>query len=95
MKSNTVSRPNLYECSGRYSVEVLGRTGLLYREGDRSAFVDAEVLAPPAGLLIYRDSIQRWAPPFDTSCIDDAERQRVLRNILDLLHAQDIQVDVL
>ena len=45
--------PNIVESSDGFSVEVLGRTGLLYREGDRKMFVDSEVLMGPSGMGIY------------------------------------------
>ena len=38
------------ESSDGFSVEVLGRTGLRYREGDRQMFVDSEALTGPSGM---------------------------------------------
>ncbi len=95
MKSFTTPRPNVYECSDGYSVEILGRTGIRYHEGNRSIFVDSEVLAPPAGILIYQDSIQSWQLPDGASSIDESERQRILRNMLEMLQHHDIRVDVM
>ena len=61
----TSSRPDLYESSDGFSVEVLGRTGLRYREEGRQMFVDSEVLTGPSGMAVYKDTIQKWDPPYD------------------------------
>jgi hypothetical protein len=42
------------------TVEVLGRTGLRYREADRQMFVDSEVLTGPSGMAVYKDTMQKW-----------------------------------
>lgn len=65
MTTISASRPNCYEGSDGYSVEILGRTGLRYREGPRSMFVDSEVLATPGGIVIYTSTIARWEPPHE------------------------------
>ena len=50
----TSPRPNLYESSDGFSVEVHGRTGLCYREAGRQMFVDSEVLTGPSGIAVTR-----------------------------------------
>ena len=87
--------PNLYESSDGYSVEILGRTGLRYREGPRSMFVDSEVLAPPRGLAIYTSTIARWDPPYDADELPADARRHILDNILAALHSQAVDVDLL
>jgi hypothetical protein len=37
--------PNVIESSTGFSVRVLGRTGMRYTEGERSVWIDSEVLA--------------------------------------------------
>ncbi|HEV2038278.1 MAG TPA: hypothetical protein VGQ96_06710, partial [Candidatus Eremiobacteraceae bacterium] len=59
----SIPRVNVVQSSEGYSVEVLGRTGLQYIEGERRLFVDSEVLVGDAGLVIYAGSIVRWDPP--------------------------------
>jgi len=90
-----VSRPNVYACSDGYSVEILGRTGLVYREQERCAFVDSEVLMPPAGILVYQDTICRWEPPHEHQVLGPAERARILSNILTVLGSQGVEVQVI
>lgn len=79
----TSPRPNLYESSDGFSVEVLGRTGFRYREGDRQMFVDSELLTGLAGMAVYKDTMQKWDPPYDNIPVTDSDRDRVLKNIRD------------
>ena len=95
MTDFTVPRPNLYESSSGYSVEVLGRTGLRYVEHERTFFVDSEVLAAPAGILIYRDSIKFWDASDQGEPLSGATRQRIIDNISAALGSQGIAVDVI
>ena len=91
----TSPRPNLYESSEGFSVEVLGRTGLRYRELDREMFVDSEVLTGSSGLAVYQDSIQNWDAPHECGHISEADRQRILANIRDTFRAQGFEIDVI
>jgi hypothetical protein len=94
MTGDDMRKPNLYESSEGNSVEILGRTGLAYREGDRCALVDSEVLMPPAGILVYQDTITGWQSPHDLTRIGPEDRERILRNIAEIMatHGIDIQV---
>ena len=91
----TTPRPNLYESSEGFSVEVLGRTGLTYREAGREMFVDSEVLAGPAGMMVYRDTISQWKPPHDGKPIGDVQRERVLKNIREAFRFQGFEIEVI
>jgi hypothetical protein len=42
-----------------FSVEVLERVGMLYREGDKSILIDSEVVTGPTVLMNSR-SIREW-----------------------------------
>lgn len=87
--------PNLYEGPDGHSVEILGRTGLRYREGDRTMFVDSEVLAPPAGIVIYTSTVVRWESPHDAMELPADARRRILDNIVATLRAQGVGVDLI
>jgi hypothetical protein len=91
----TNTRPNLYVDSTGRSVEILGRTGLRYREGERSMFVDSEVLAPPAGIAVYQSTVSRWESPHDAEELPQDARSRILASIVAILRAQGIDVDLL
>ncbi len=95
MSEFTVPRPNRYESSRGFSVEVLGRTGLRYVEDERALFVDSEILAAPAGVLIYRDSIKSWDASDEVEPLSEEARQRIVDNIRAALGSQGIVVDVI
>jgi len=50
-------RVNLIASDEGFSIEVLGRTGIEYREGERAMIVDAEVLAPGHGIALFKKSL--------------------------------------
>lgn len=87
--------PNLYRSPDGFSVEVLGRTGLRYREGGRSFFVDAEVLVPPAGIAVYGDSITDEEPTAEPLPVSPQVRRRILDNIGAVLALHGVPVDFL
>jgi hypothetical protein len=91
----TSPRPNLYESSEGFSVEVLGRTGLRYREASPQMFVDSEVLTGSSGMAIYKDTIQNWDPPNDKIPITASDRDRILNNIRDAFRSQGFEIDVI
>ena len=73
-------------------VTVLGRSGLRYREGSESLFVDGEMRNGPADFAIYRSSIRAWE---GTGLpIGDAERLRILANIVATFKQEGLEVVV-
>jgi hypothetical protein len=58
-------------------------------------FIDSEVLMPPAGILIYRDSIVGWQAPHSAEVVDDVEREQIVRNIVGALGSQGVDVQVI
>lgn len=91
----TVPRVNVVSSDEGFSVEVLGRTGIKYRERDRSMFVDSEVLAPGYGIAVFRNSIKAWLPPHEGQQVDESERQRILENIRRAIAFENRPVDIL
>ncbi len=77
-------RPNLIESTEGFSVEILGRTGIQYVEGDRTVEVNSEVLATDE-IAVYRSSIRRWK---DGHAIDEDNRSRIIHNIRDAVKSQ-------
>jgi len=75
--------PNLIESDDGFSVEVLGRTGILYKEGEHTMLVGSEVLAPgaPVGIAVWSKSIRSWRPPYQDEHIDETERMAIINNI--------------
>jgi hypothetical protein len=84
----------LYESSDG-SVEVLGRTGLRYREADREMFVDSEVLTGSSGMAVYKDTIQKWDPPYDNAPVTESDRDRILNSVRDAFRSQAFEIDVI
>ena len=76
----SVPRPNLIVNDSGFSVEVLGRTGIEYCEGEKTMFVDSEVLTVPA-IAVFKESIRAWKPPFDKNALSERERDQILANI--------------
>lgn len=74
------TKPNLVCSDEGFCVEVLGRTGVRYHEGEASIYVDGELLAGPHGFLIYKDSMRLDAGPAP-GIIDEGERIRIVANI--------------
>jgi len=95
MKQFREVRTNLVASDDGFSVEVLGRTGLTYREGNRSMFVDSEVMAGPSGLLVYSSSIGKWDPPFDSELISEAVKVKIISNIRDAFRFQGYDIEVI
>jgi hypothetical protein len=91
----TSPRPNLYESSEGFSVEVLGRTGLRYREAGREMFVDSEVLTGPSGMAVYKDTIEKWDPPHENVKLTNSDRDRILENIRDAFRFQGFEITVM
>jgi hypothetical protein len=75
--------PNLIESSAGFAVRVLGRTGITYTEGDRSAWIDSEVLAKPGpgSIALFADRIRGWQGPLGPVALTEADRTRIVQNV--------------
>jgi hypothetical protein len=89
-----VPRVNVIESDEGFSVEILGRTGLLYTEGVRSIRIDSEV-ANATTIAVIKDSIQTWNPPHENEVIDNKKRDSIIDNIRRAFHSQlkSIEID--
>jgi hypothetical protein len=85
---------NVIESDQGYSVEVLGRVGLKYTEGEKSLTVDSEVLMGPSGMVVYKSSIRQWDPPHSNQAIDKATRERIIDNIRAAFHFKGYEIEV-
>ncbi len=72
--------PNVIESSTGFSVRVLGRTGMQYTEGERSVWIDSEVLATPRAIAMFKETIRAWEGP-DPGAVSATERDRIAGNI--------------
>jgi hypothetical protein len=78
-----------------YSVQILGRVGLRYREGERAIFVDSEILAGENSIGAYSGSIKAWDPPNEKDPIDEEERSRIIDNIRRALESKGYELQVI
>jgi hypothetical protein len=72
--------PNLIESNTGFSIKVLGRTGLRYTEGERSVWIDSEVLAKPGAIALFKDSIKMWEGE-GAGPVSPADRDQIAANI--------------
>jgi hypothetical protein len=91
----SIPRVNVIESDTGFSVEVLGRTGMKYREGKKSMFIDSEVLAPGKGIAIFSKSIRQWDPPHDVSLIGPDEKEQIINNIRSAMEFQNQPLEVM
>ncbi|HEX8151857.1 MAG TPA: Imm74 family immunity protein [Thermoanaerobaculia bacterium] len=85
--------PNVIE-SDAFSVEVLGRTGLRYtdHQTSRTARIDSELLAGPAAIVVYTDSIRQWEALPDR--ITDTERITIVERIKDAFKFSGYEIEL-
>jgi Immunity protein 74 len=76
----SLPRANVIESDAGFSVEVLGRVGMKYREGEKVLFVDSEVLAPGKGIALFTDSIREWEAP-NGQLIGPEKKTSIIENI--------------
>jgi hypothetical protein len=84
----TFPRANLFESDAGFSVEVLGRTGLRYREDSKSMFVDSEILTRGNGIQIFTKSIAKWDPPNHEELLTKEDKAHIIRNIREVFEFQ-------
>jgi hypothetical protein len=72
--------PNVIESSAGFSVKVLGMTGLRYTEGERSVWIDSEVLAKPRAITMSKPSIRFWEGP-EPGEVSAEDRDRIADNV--------------
>lgn len=89
----TIPRLNVIESDQGFSVEVLGRTGILYTEHGKRMKIDSELLMGPKAMVIYSYSISRWLPPHDCEAVDEKVRQRIMNNLMEAFRFRGAEVD--
>jgi hypothetical protein len=87
--------PNVIESDSGFSVEVLGRTGLRYVEGDRSMFIDSEVLAKPGAMALWSESVKRWDRPREAEVVGSEDRSRIIENLRMAFESQGYELQVI
>lgn len=83
---------DLIESDEGFSVEVIGRTRLLYKEGGKQLTVSSEFLVGPY-LALYKASVKSWDPPHASSLISHDERERIVANIGRAFKSRGIEIE--
>ena len=78
--------------SKKYKVVSKGRSGLLYKEGDKTITVDSELLSESLGIAIFTNSIKSWDHPFNEEALSGEDRSRIVENIKKDLERQKRKV---
>jgi hypothetical protein len=92
----SIPGPNVIECDAGFGVRVKGRTGISYWESDKTIDVDSEVLAGPAGMVVYQHSIADWMTAEGQKLpVTPDDRGRVLENIRSAFRFRGFEIEVL
>jgi Immunity protein 74 len=91
----SIPRVNVIESDTGFSIEVLGRTGMRYHEGERTLLVDSEVLAPGKGIAVFSKSIKEWDPPHSGESITAEKRAEIVDNIRRAIEFQNQPIEIL
>lgn len=90
-----IPRPNVIESDSGFSVEILGRTGMQYRETAKVMFIESEILMTDVPTMaIWKDHIRGWRPPHDQELVAEEKRIEILRNICAALKWRKTQVEI-
>ena len=76
----------------KYKVIAKGRSGLTYKEGDKTITVDSELLSESLGIAIFIDSIKSWDAPYNEEALSDEDRSCIIENIKKDLEKQKRKV---
>lgn len=63
---------------GNLGVTILGRAGLRYRDGARTASFDGEILTGPVNFVVFLYSVRAWD---DSTPVGSAEQAQIVANI--------------
>jgi hypothetical protein len=73
-----------------FRVTILGRSGLRYRHGTKTVFIDGEMLTGAFDFVVYTNSIARWD---DARVISEGERKTIVANIGAVFRANGLTAD--
>jgi len=46
-------------------------------------------------MAVYKNTMQKWDPPYDNVLITDLDRDRILNNIRNAFRSQGFEIDVI
>lgn len=92
-----IPRVNVIESDAGFSIEILGRTGIEYREFEpkRSMFIESEILMTETPTVaIWKDHIRAWSPPNEKEQLADEKRTEILKRICAAFKWRYTQVEI-
>jgi len=88
-----IPRTNVIESDEGFSVEVLGPTGLRYTEPGRALWLDSEMLAGPAGLILYSANMKLEGSA-EMVTLDAINRNRIVENVRAAFRFRGFEIQV-
>lgn len=79
--------------SKKYKVSLIGRSGVIYSEGNRKAQIEAEMMTGSTDLVIYFDRFRSWQPPFQGDNLTEEDRQRIKLNISKEFERKGLEIE--
>ena len=77
---------NLVESNEGYSVKILGRAGIQYREGSKIFYIDSEIECGLYDIVVYKKRIRDWESPIGSyEPIAEKKRDEIVANICQAL----------
>jgi len=92
----SVRRINVVESDEGFSVEILGRNGMEYREGEKAPYVPSEIggTDDETTMGIWKDDIRTWMRPHDLEPLTEEKRAEILKRICAALKWSIVQVEI-
>ena len=66
---------------------------VLFTKKEKSALIEAEILAGPTDMVIYLERLRSWEPPHDHKVISPDEKRRMRENITQELKGKGLVID--
>jgi hypothetical protein len=77
------------------SVEILGRSGIKYKDKEKKYFIDSEMLVNPEfDLVIFSGSVRYYKDTSLANPISDSEKEEIVKIVVKLLASAKIKADV-
>jgi len=84
---------NIIESDEGFSIEKVGYSQLIYKEGDKTVRVYYEHLVGSVSMCLYLCSSDHWEPPFDKERITDEDWKRIGENIQQAYKSQGVEIN--
>jgi hypothetical protein len=92
----SIPRVNVIESDRGFSIELLGRTGMHYKEKDKTIFIECEILMTQSpNIALWKDCTMEWHFPYKEEAITKEMRAKIIKNICDALEWRGVDVKIL